>query len=231
MAKSKKIILFIVEGPTEKIALGSIFYRIFNPAYVEFDVVHGDLTSNYDTWRNPREAVREIVLDYIKANRGFRWDDIKQVVQICDTDGAFIPESSIIQSDNEKTVYTDDCIFSTNPNGIIDRNSRKKYSMNKLVAVKSLTYRKKSIPYAVYFLSRNMEHAFYNIKGNLSDEKKSDLAYKFRKKYINNIDEFLAFLKSSDIAVEGSYKDTWDYIKVGNNSLKRGSNLYLVLPD
>ena len=46
MAK-KKIMLFIVEGPTDETALSTVLNRIFSSESVKFQVVHGDvLTQN-----------------------------------------------------------------------------------------------------------------------------------------------------------------------------------------
>ncbi|GAB1477354.1 hypothetical protein MASR2M70_21920 [Bacillota bacterium] len=47
-AKTKKIILFIVEGPTDEDALSSILKKIFEGEGkdIRFHVVHGDMTSD-----------------------------------------------------------------------------------------------------------------------------------------------------------------------------------------
>lgn len=44
MANTRKVVLFIVEGPSDEAALGGIFTKIFNNAAVKFDVIHGDVT-------------------------------------------------------------------------------------------------------------------------------------------------------------------------------------------
>lgn len=45
MSKMKKIVLFIVEGPTDKNAIGSILSKYYNSEKVRFCVVHGDITT------------------------------------------------------------------------------------------------------------------------------------------------------------------------------------------
>lgn len=46
MASTRKVVLFIVEGPSDEAALGGIFTKIFNNAAVKFDVIHGDVTTS-----------------------------------------------------------------------------------------------------------------------------------------------------------------------------------------
>ena len=72
MAATKKVILFIVEGPTEETALGSVLERCFDSDRVRFDVIHGDITSALSGDKNPRERVRTAVLDEIERDRGYR---------------------------------------------------------------------------------------------------------------------------------------------------------------
>ena len=42
--KEKKVIAFIVEGPSDETALGSIMKEYFSNHEVQFVVVHGDIT-------------------------------------------------------------------------------------------------------------------------------------------------------------------------------------------
>lgn len=42
MAK-KKVVLFIVEGPTDETSLSTVLNRIFSSSTVKFQVVHGDI--------------------------------------------------------------------------------------------------------------------------------------------------------------------------------------------
>ncbi len=92
----------------------------------------------------------------------------------------------------------------------------------------AITYQKRSVPYAIYYLSRNMEHALHDIAEELSVDEKERKAREFQRRYKDDIAGFIAFLKSPSVASDGSYRDTWDYIRQGTNSLARGSNLHLV---
>ena len=45
---TKKVILFLVEGPTDEDALAVIFTKLVNNHDIEFDVLHTDITADED---------------------------------------------------------------------------------------------------------------------------------------------------------------------------------------
>lgn len=227
MSKSKKVILFIVEGPSEETAFGSIFNKIFSSDVVTFEIIHGDMTTRYETYDDPREAVRQKVISYIEMYKVFNWSDIKRIIQISDTDGAFIPDEYVIEATGN-ICYKDNCILTSDSDYIKKRNKIKKTVMNRLASYSYLTYEGKRVPYNIFYLSRNLEHALYRIEDDLTDEQKKDQAHQFRIKYKNNTKSFKKLLLDDGLLVPGSYKETWQYINDGFNSLNRGSNLGLI---
>ena len=66
MAK-KKVMLFIVEGPTDETSLSTVLNRIFSSATVKFQVIHGDILTRDFTSSDKIELIRqvEINIDYI----------------------------------------------------------------------------------------------------------------------------------------------------------------------
>lgn len=99
MAK-KKIMLFIVEGPTDETALSTVLNRIFSSESVKFQVVHGDvLTQDFVAPDKIVAAVNE----QIKQFRGntYKPSDFCKVVHLADTDGVFIPDDAVIMENTE----------------------------------------------------------------------------------------------------------------------------------
>lgn len=47
--REKKAIAVIIEGPSDENAIGGILKEHFSSEEVQFTVVHGDITSDYDT--------------------------------------------------------------------------------------------------------------------------------------------------------------------------------------
>ncbi len=65
-AKTKKVILFIVEGPTDEETLSPVLKKAFQREDVRFHVVHGDMTSNWSVSGN--NAVKT-VNEHIEVER------------------------------------------------------------------------------------------------------------------------------------------------------------------
>lgn len=80
MAK-KKIMLFIVEGPTDETALSTVLNRIFSSESVKFQVVHGDvLTQDFVAPDKIVAAVNEQIKQFrgtptnpVTFARSFTW--------------------------------------------------------------------------------------------------------------------------------------------------------------
>lgn len=229
VAKEKKVILFVVEGDTEETALASVMESVFSSERIFFDIVRGDLTTQRDGGKNPRERVRNRVLAHIGRSSGYGWNDLERIVQIGDTDGAFVPDDSVLPSGGRAIEYTDSSILTPDPVGICLRNKEKATAMRQLARIGSLTYRKKSVPYELYYFSRNMEHALHGEAGTLSRSEKVGLANKFRRRYGNDPDGFRKFVKGDGVLVPGDYEQTWEYLEEGLHSLERGSNIGLLV--
>lgn len=103
-ASSKKVMLFIVEGPTDEDTLSPVLKKLFQNAQVRFHVVHGDISTDLSV--DSSNAVNR-VNDQIKMEMdryGFRRNDILRVIHLIDTDGAFIPNANVVAGDVEKQV-------------------------------------------------------------------------------------------------------------------------------
>ena len=82
MEREKKVLVFVVEGPTEETALAEVLERVFLDDHVPFDVAHGDLTLAKGDKKDARERVRDEVLSQIGSNKGCGWNDLKRIIQM-----------------------------------------------------------------------------------------------------------------------------------------------------
>lgn len=229
MANTKKVLLFVVEGATEETALARIMENIFSTKRIFFDIAHGDITVQGGMGKKPRERIRDLVLAQMNRNKSYGWNDLEQIVQICDTDGAFVPDDKVLRAPGSGLEYREDAILSPNPEGIRARNKEKAESMRKLSRIHSLTYRGRSVPYALHYFSRNMEHALHGKAETLSDRMKIELANELRRRYENDPSGFRDFVNSAEVLVSGDFSQTWDYLESGVRSLERGSNIALAI--
>lgn len=228
MAK-RKILLFIVEGSTEETSLATVLGRIFTSQTVRFKVVHGDiLTKDFITPDKILSAVNELIRNF----RGgiYKASDICQVIHLVDMDGAYIPDTAVVEDhgkqEDKYPYYTEEQILTPTPETIIDRNLRKRRCINKLTGVGMI----RNIPYSLYYFSSNLDHTLYG-RTNLTEWEKVEAAEQFDLQYGEAPDAFIKFMKGSSFAVEGSYHDTWAFIKMDCHSLERFSNFGICLPN
>ena len=228
MMAKKKIMLFIVEGPTDETSLSTVLSRIFSSDTVKFQVVHGDvLTRDFVAPDRIIAAVNE----QIKLFRGniYKPSDFCKVVHLADTDGAFIPEDAVVAEaveGRQYPFYTDTQILTPEPTNIIDRNARKRRNIAKL----SSTGRVGGIPYSFYYFSCNLDHVLHG-RNNLSEAEKIACSRDFDLQYADDPNAFIRFMKDESFAVQGTYQETWAFIKQGTHSLERHSNFRIELPE
>lgn len=227
MAK-KKIMLFIVEGLTDETSLSTVLSRIFSSDSVKFQVVHGDvLTQDFVTPDKIITAVNKQIKLF--CGNVYKPSDFCKVVHLADTDGAFIPEEAVIEESVEGRqypLYTDTQILTPEPAKIIDRNVRKSRNIDKL----SRTGEINKIPYSFYYFSCNLDHVLHG-RNNLSEKEKIECSRTFDLQYADDPNAFIHFMKDEPFAVQGTYQETWAFIKQGVRSLERHSNFGIELPE
>lgn len=96
----------------------------------------------------------------------------------------------------------------------------------KFKAEKGLT-----VPYQLFFFSRNREHALQNESRELSRNEKTDMAFDFAIKFQGNEKDFITLVNDATIKVSGTFQQTWSFIKKDNNSLHRHSNFHILFND
>lgn len=151
--------------------------------------------------------------------------DYKEIIQVSDMDGAFVPDSAIVEDKNAyKPIYSEKEIHTNHPEGIIKRNAQKRENMNRLITTSAIG----KIPYHIYYMSSNLDHVLYNKLNSTNDEKEND-AHNFAIKYKDDLIGFKSFIQESDFSVNQDFMDSWNYIKQGNHSLERHTNFGLCL--
>lgn len=222
----KKIVVVIVEGPSDKAALSGVMKEFFSSDEVQFAVVHGDITvHDYVTKDKIIEKVNQQI-DKVRGRYCYGYDDFIKIIHIVDMDGAYMDDDKILEVEKEEkyTLYYEDHVETDDRNKIIQRNKNKRDILLKL----NRTGKVHGIPYRIYFNSCNLEHVLYGELKDFSDDEKEELSDDFADKYEGQVEEFIKFISSPDIAIEGNYNETWKYIEKENRSLKRGSNMNLI---
>ncbi|OPL08314.1 MAG: hypothetical protein AVO33_11290, partial [delta proteobacterium ML8_F1] len=173
--ETKKVILFIVEGITDKTSLGGIIDKLVSSNLVRFYITGGDITS--DRFSNSSNAITKVndhVRVFLTRELGIKKRDIVHIVHLVDMDGAYIESNQIQVDEVEEFAYSESAIIANGVEHVVERNSRKQQVINRL----SLCPKISGIPYSMYYFSCNLEHVLHN-EINLADELKMEYAERF----------------------------------------------------
>lgn len=221
----KKIILFIVEGINDKTCLEGVLEKILESEEVRFQITEGDITTRHGIDEHKiRNEIGKIVRAF-KDKYHLKPEHFMEVVHIIDTDGLFLKEDSVYYADVEEPLYMDDGIYTAKVGEMLERNKRKSAAVERMLGISTVL---KTISYSVYYFSSNMDHVLHN-QANLSKEEKEDLADSFDEEYADKPEEFVRLMRESSFTVEGTYEETWDFIRLDKNSVKRFSNFGVYL--
>ncbi|MDE7020226.1 MAG: hypothetical protein K2P23_04895 [Lachnospiraceae bacterium] len=221
----KKIILFIVEGINDKTCLEGVLEKILDSEEVRFQITEGDITTRLGI---DEHKIRNEIGKTVKAFKDkyhLKPEHFLEVVHIIDTDGLFLQEDSVHYADVEDPLYMDDGIYTGKVEEMIERNKRKSAVVERMLELPAVL---KTISYSVYYFSSNMDHVLHN-QANLSKEEKHDLADSFDEEYADKPEEFIRLMRESVFTVKGTYEETWNFIRLDKNSVRRYSNFGVYL--
>ncbi len=167
----KKVVLVIVEGPSDDTALGIMLNQIYDKDKVHVHIMHGDITTRKGVRSDNIVAkVGDEVRKYAKSNH-YTSKHFKQIIHIVDMDGAYIPnENVILDLKHDKISYEPDGIHTPDQQGIIERNKQKTDNLYKLRGTGQIW----KVPYRVYYMSCNLDHVLHNKRNSTDDEKEMD---------------------------------------------------------
>lgn len=223
----KKIVLVIVEGLSDDVALGMALSQVYDKDSIYVHIMHGDITTRRGvSSQNIVAKIGNDVIAYAKSQH-YKASDFKQIIHIVDMDGAYISDDDIVEKDDCLDLrYENDGIYTNHKVGIVMRNRQKRDNLYRLRSCGTIW----AIPYRVYYMSCNLDHVLYD-KRNSSDEDKENDAYMFAKKYKGKVEEFKKFICKSSFSVVGDYKGSWGYIEKDLNSVNRYTNLCICIED
>ena len=222
--KEKKVIAFIVEGSSDEAVIGSVMKEYFSNEQIQFVVVHGDITTrDYVSVDNISWKINDLV-STLKEKYRYKTSDFIKIIHLADTDGVFISDECVWPADVDSITYYEDHIETRSREAILDRNHKKSEILFKLYKTGKIG----AIPYNIYYNSCNLEHVLFNELKDFTDEEKEEMSDEFADKYEQNPEDFIAFLSEQQVAVPGTYQDTWKFIEEDLNSLQRHTNMHQI---
>lgn len=243
----KKYIFFIVEGKHDKEEISAIlntpyfseFKSRYEPCFLMPNVktqgktTHfslesgGDITADKNTTAsNILGRLSDLINDYKKKGRGYPIGhrDIARVVQITDADGAFVDRKCIIRSSEPKIKYRVQSIETSNVDGVAGRNEKKSEVLKRLSSISQVC----NIPYSIYYVSCNMDHVLFDDR-NMTPYRKQTYSLDFQAKCEKQPEVIFESVLKPGIAIRSNYASSWEKIQFDNNSLRRITNLNLLL--
>ncbi len=221
---NKKILLFLVEGLSDKDALEPILSELVDDTKIHFEVLRCDLTTSLDVEvrnLNMKQRITKVIKSFLDNNHGIKKNHIEKIIFLTDSDGCYIDHSCIYYSKNDTSFrYEDDGIYTNSPNEAMDRNERKSRNLNMIYSTLEVF----SLPIETYYFSCNLDHVLHHQR-NLEQHLKEDYAFDFADKYENKEEEFIDFVNDPLLCLAYNYTDSWLKIKQDKNSLLRFTNL------
>lgn len=231
--RTKKIILFILEGPSDKESLDILLEDYLNQFQLKYKIIHGDITTCHHI--GPEDAIKAIktCVDEVVDGRIIKKDDIERIVHIVDMDGVFVPDEKIYLDPSAVSIrYENTGIYTQDVEMVKARNDEKRRVIRKLLDTKSIKkteYGKSTlIPYQIYYFSCNLEHVLHNQMNVISEDKRK-FAGDFIDTYIADNAGFISFMCDSVFSVDTTYLESWDFIMEEDHSINRYTNLCVLL--
>ena len=236
----KRVILFIVEGESDKAALENPIQNLLaiNKSCIEatFLIAKHDVTSdNRVTIKNIEQRLNDIYFrGFFSANEFYYPKDILEVVHIVDLDGTFIPEENCRAFDEEHFaekgfVYDPPYVYGNTTEAVINRNRKKAENIKYLITLNEIKVCSKTCPYSVFFFSSNIDHYLYD-KLNLITREKLDRARNFAIQCDQDSEYLIKRICRHSQALKNmSYDESWAYIMKETNSSKRHTNFNIYL--
>ena len=212
------VTLLLVEGASEEIVLRSIL-----PKSIIVIGTEGDLFTKFDKVNSNMVERLDSFLRLPRIHDLFRYKNVVKIAYLIDTDGCFINKSKY------KSHYSYPGFKYTSHN-IIGQSVKQIDSRNK-IKVENIEYlmsesKNFEIPFSLYYMSCNFDHVMFGVR-NLNPKLKTinsyDLARSLRYGEITLED----ILKHSGF--EGSYEESWQHIREGDNSLSKCTNFNIFL--
>ena len=241
---SVPIVVAVIEGPSDRRYLKQpleAYYRSKHGATCRLVPVRdltGDPTVD-DT--NFIEELRGNIEEELRGHGNNIDSDvavmITEVVHVIDIDEAFISTDLITKDPScHSFFYTREGIRHVSNNPVIRRNERKQNRISTLLSMSTIKLYDRDIPYSLFFYSVNIDDFHYDDALNWDDETKNKKAAEFERKYIikkSNEGKIKLFKKTFENRnpddFPDTFSDTWDYIRINNNSLKQCSNVFLLV--
>lgn len=235
MVESKKYLLIVVEGPSDRTSLENALRKMLtdigSTRNLEIDVVHGDLlvvdkNKKLITYNKEEENVTSQIEAKIKKLH-LKPSDIIAISMITDLDACFAPNSFFSENPSYEKVFYNlekNICERKDINNLIDMRKKKLSVIRRMHNKSHINIGGHLIKYRLFYLNVDLEWVFHS-KLNQTNLEKTTLSEKFDDKYGNNTDEFLSFINSLPKKSD-SFLESWNAVFNGEiEPLEKATNI------
>lgn len=235
MTESKKYLLIVVEGPSERTSFENVLRKMLidvgSTRNLEIDVVHGDLlTMDKNKKLIPYNKEEENVAAQIERkikDLHLKPSDVVAVAMVTDLDACFAPDSFFSDNPTIKKAFYN-----------LEKNICERKDINDLISIrrKKLSVIRRMhnkthiciggalIKYRLFYLNVDLEWVFYS-RINQTKLEKTTLSEQFDDRYGNDVEGFVSFAdslpKKSDCFLE-----SWNAVFNGGiEPLEKATNI------
>lgn len=252
---SKAFVCFLVDGQSDIDSLQGPFQELFDQIGGDDIEVRfrygiyqkktlGDITSrDIITPDNIEKQIHKLYFKNIDKSSDLGWSDVTTIIHLIDLDGAYVPEDSIrlfteaeealadsLKTNNKPkdTLYLDDHI-AVRKNLPLRRDTlkRKRQNIEKLLTLDTITFGNKSVRYALYYFSSNIDH-FLHGNANMTGPEKMCHAADFAQE-VQDTDSLVQYFSEHPGCSAEDYPQSWRCLRYGAASLQPRSNVHLLI--
>ncbi len=230
--RDRKVLFVIIEGMSDELFFFDALERYTNEQII-IKSYGGDIFTDPAQETTPiRERIRNFFIDRLGD---LQLKDIVGIIHISDTDGSYIPDEKVIIDENQQAPcnYSQDGIFVKEwmeKEKIEKRNQTKRQNTVAAASLDHVQYKRAKIPYRLFYLSQNLEHAIFGRLNVPSGRKVKNMAAYLKKvRGTAAIGELLkSLLPPIDEMCIDKHQNSWDFIMDSDHSLQRFSNTSLM---
>lgn len=252
---SKAFVCILVDGPSDIDSLQRPFEDLFDQiGGDDIDIAFrhaiyqkkplGDITSKDGiTPDNIQKFIHKFYFKDIDKSSDLGWNDVTTIIHLIDLDGAYIHKDSIklfteeeeamadslvTHKEPKNTLYLDDHI-AVRKNLLLRQETlkRKRQNIEKLLELDTITFGKKSVRYALYYFSSNIDH-FLHGNANMTGSEKMTYAADFSQK-VQDASSLVKYFSEHPGCSAADYAQSWKDLRYGTASLQRRSNIHLLI--
>lgn len=234
-----RVLAVVLEGDSDRLTFERAFTLLLRERSpndsLQVFVFRGDLTIN-DENGDPIDSndVLQNLIDFLShelRTYGLYPRDLLGVIHISDLDAVYCNQERVCYANQRRLSYDLDrkLVLTRNVVATLQRNERKRDALTTLMRTKALEFSYQGwfeVPYRLFYVGINLEHAFYGL-ANCDFSEKESLGLDFDQSHASTADIWSDFVRSLPYFGE-NYEESCRYARMEEHAFERMSNLRFV---